>query len=320
MKKILIAADGSKCSQDAARFFSRLPHKDRLEITIVSVINPPHYSYRSYPVESWTDDLLERERESARGAIDRIAELFDGANVSIDRETPQGPVAATILKLAEDGGYDLIVVGAKGHSAVARILLGSTSDDVATHAPCSVLVVRSCGCGGRETTDAKEPSSGFEPVEILIGYEDSPAAEAAIEEFRGTRWGRQSHVTLVSVVPYLYGFFGDIETETQTQRQALGALHRAAEDVRESAGKVETLTIESEHVGEGLVRTVEQRDVDLVVVGETPRGVIGRLLLGSTTRFVLRHVPCSVWITRNRTVGESQDVEATSESSDLSSV
>ena len=66
------------------------------------------------------------------------------------------------------------------------------------------------------------------------------------------------------------------------------------------APKAKTHLVESEHIGEGIVAFSEKNKMDLLVVGETPRNELSRFLMGSTTRYVLRHAPCSVWVTRNR--------------------
>jgi nucleotide-binding universal stress UspA family protein len=60
--------------------------------------------------------------------------------------------------------------------------------------------------------------------------------------------------------------------------------------------------IEHEHIGNGLIKFVNDNQCDLIVVGETPQSTFGRALLGSVSRFVLRHAPCDVWIARNRSV------------------
>lgn len=54
--------------------------------------------------------------------------------------------AEALIEVAEDTGADLIVVGSRGLNAAERFLLGSVSQKVAQHAPCTVMVV--CGDGG----------------------------------------------------------------------------------------------------------------------------------------------------------------------------
>jgi nucleotide-binding universal stress UspA family protein len=52
-----------------------------------------------------------------------------------------GPPGAAIVRVADEGRFDLVVVGAQRHG-VARVLLGSIAEHVARHAPCPVLVAR----------------------------------------------------------------------------------------------------------------------------------------------------------------------------------
>ena len=56
-----------------------------------------------------------------------------------------GPPAQEIVQQAEDWGADLVVVGSHGYGFWSRALLGSVSNSVVHHAPCSVLVVRKPG-------------------------------------------------------------------------------------------------------------------------------------------------------------------------------
>jgi nucleotide-binding universal stress UspA family protein len=52
----------------------------------------------------------------------------------------EGHTVEEILKTAEEGEFDLIVMGARGISRIKEILMGSVSDGVTRHAPCPVLV------------------------------------------------------------------------------------------------------------------------------------------------------------------------------------
>ena len=54
----------------------------------------------------------------------------------------EGDPAQTILDYVKEHGYTMLILGYKGHSAMERLLIGSTVNKVVTHAPCSVLVYR----------------------------------------------------------------------------------------------------------------------------------------------------------------------------------
>lgn len=284
MKKILIATDGSNTSMQAVRFLAHLPHDETIELLIVSVLFVPG-AHQTYLVGDWIETCLARERESADQAYAEIVSLFEGADVKLQHIVREGNPAETIIAIAMEEQPELIVLGATGHSAVARMLLGSTSDYVATHAPCSVLVVR--------PTDALTQQK---QLRIAIGYEESGPAEAALEEFAEFGWTGQTDVRVISVT-YKPDFY-----DVPYEGPSTDFVERAAERLQQVAPKTTGHLFHVDHIGEGLVNYLEDNNVDLVVVGETPRSRLGRVLMGSMTRYVLRHAPCSVWITRNRTI------------------
>ena len=73
----------------------------------------------------------------------RIAEQFKGMSLLISSEVLFGSPESRIVETAEATHPDIIVLGSHGYSRWERLLLGSVSDSVVHHAPCSVLIVRS---------------------------------------------------------------------------------------------------------------------------------------------------------------------------------
>lgn len=62
--------------------------------------------------------------------------------IPIACETQRGHPAKSIVKFADEGGFDLIVVGHSDHSELWGRLLGDTADRISDHAHCSVLIVK----------------------------------------------------------------------------------------------------------------------------------------------------------------------------------
>jgi nucleotide-binding universal stress UspA family protein len=294
MKKVLLATDGSAFAEEAAWFLSHLPHAEKLDLFVLTVLQAPYGNHRHLSPTALAE-YVDRERASASEAYQRIERMFDGANVRVQHMVREGHRGQCIVEASSELEADLTVVGARGRSTVRRLLLGSTSDYVATQASSSVLVVRPTGLreAGR-------------PIRIVLGYDDSAPAAAAIEEFAETQWGRQSDVHLVSVVSYVSAFLNELVVEVdEIKNAAKKAVQQAAARLRPSAPNVHAHLVESDHVGEGLVEFAEEHHCDLIVVGETPHTALGRVVLGSVSRFVLRHAPCSVWITRNKPQSQS---------------
>ena len=290
MKTVLLASDGSHFAEEAAWFLSHLPHQQKLDLIVLTVLQIPYATQRSGTATEIADSL-NQERVSAIEAFERISAMFEGANVSVRHIVREGHRGQSIVDVAEENKVDLAVVGARGRSTVRRLLLGSTSDFVATHAACSVLVVRPTGLREEKR-----------PIRVVLGYEQSGAARGALEEFDETHWGIQSDVRVVSVVSYVSAFLNEIVVDTGDVKKATEeSLKSAVQLLADSAPSAQAEMIDSDHVGEGLVEYAEQQKCDLIVVGESPHSMLGRVVLGSVSRFVLRHAPCNVWITRNRT-------------------
>ncbi len=295
MKKILLATDGSQPARDAARFLARLPHDEKIELIVVSVLVVPGVGVRGSSLAGmgdWIDKWMAQERTSAEQAFADIEAVFEGANVSLTHVVREGFSSEAIVAIARETQPELLVIGATGHSAIARMLLGSTSDYVATHAPCSVLVVR----------PAKAMNQDHR-LRIAIGYEESEPAQAAIEEFAEFGWAGETDVRVVSVT-YQPRFYDAPNVGSSPE-----GVKKAAEQLHAFAPQATGSVVQSDHIGEGLVKFIEEEEIDVMVVGETPRTRLGRVLMGSMTRYVLRHAPCSVWITRNRMIaGASKNV------------
>jgi nucleotide-binding universal stress UspA family protein len=142
--RILLATDGSPCSEAAVREVCTRPWPPGSEIKVVTAINA-----FTIPDPYWTEvmvhDLVERQRTEAPALLEKTAERIRGqvGGLTVVTEVLHGSPRGVIVDEAERWGADLILVGSHGHGMVKRMLLGSVSHAVALHAPCSVEIVRS---------------------------------------------------------------------------------------------------------------------------------------------------------------------------------
>jgi nucleotide-binding universal stress UspA family protein len=145
--KILLAADGSDFGNVAANSVANRPWPANSEVKIVSVMELFH----PYLAEVWavSDNFYEEMDKSikaqATNTIEKALEYFQAANNSdlqVSSEILKGNPQNAILDEAEAWGADLIVVGSHGYTGLKRMLLGSVSQAVASHAKCSVEIVR----------------------------------------------------------------------------------------------------------------------------------------------------------------------------------
>ncbi len=292
MHNVLLAIDGSTPSIEAAKLLAHLPHPDSLDLTVLSVVQRP-FIHSSYATGELLEKAFERDKAFANETFRQVAEMFDGANVKINHAMREGPVGESIVELAGSLKRDLVVVGAKGHSQITRLLLGSVSDHVATHAPCSTLVVRPTGL--HETA---------RPIRVCLAYESSESAVSALEEIAEVPWKTGTDFHLLTVETYLSDFIGQriADEGIEISSHYLEGLSDAKTRLADVAPHAKTHLVKGDHVGESIVTFAEDNAIDLLIVGETPRSAVNRFLLGSTSRYVLRHAPCSVWVTRNRAV------------------
>ena len=145
--KILLAVDGSPCSALAAHEVARLPWPAGSVLKIVSAVEPfaPPMSESVALPQSYFEDIdaafRATAREAVEGALAKLGSRKEDA-LKVETEILRGPAARAILDEAEGWGADLLVVGSHGYGRAKRFLLGSVSQTVASHAKCSVEIVR----------------------------------------------------------------------------------------------------------------------------------------------------------------------------------
>ena len=146
---ILLAIDGSKHSEAAVETLKNFKFSAGDQIKILSVVDmaiPPAIDlYGGYLPN--TSDIEKSARENAEKIVERtiqnIKNSFNLTDVFITSEVLSGSPDSRIVETAEKFHADIIIVGSHGYKRWERILLGSVSNSVIHHAPCSVLVVRS---------------------------------------------------------------------------------------------------------------------------------------------------------------------------------
>ena len=138
-KKILVGYDSSEGSQAALRHALSLAKLSGAEVWALWVKGSlPHYPE--------TVGEIEEEREAAEASFQKIVQelraLEQTRQVEIHADSRAGHPAQTLLRYAEEGAFDLIVLGYKGHSGLWGRFLGHIPDKVSENAHCSVLIVR----------------------------------------------------------------------------------------------------------------------------------------------------------------------------------
>ena len=149
--KVLFATDGSDCSVSAAHAMAGQPWPEGSVFRVLSVEELLAVGNQMaagslsavYPA-SLLEELITQSRDRAHSAVAMAKDILSRAGLTLDRSdaTPLGEPRSVILDMATAWGATLIVVGSHGRRGLDRFLLGSVSETVAIHAPCSVRVVR----------------------------------------------------------------------------------------------------------------------------------------------------------------------------------
>jgi nucleotide-binding universal stress UspA family protein len=137
-ERILVAIDGSDCSNRAYAKALELAVLTQAKLTALAIEGPlPAYAATIGEV-----DEVKREKDAFfTGLAARARREAQEAGLEIDVDVRPGHPAELISRVASEGGFDLIVLGHRGHF-IRDHLLGSTADRVAEHAPCPVMIVR----------------------------------------------------------------------------------------------------------------------------------------------------------------------------------
>lgn len=292
--RVLLATDGSEDAHRAIRWLQMLPLPAGSSILIVTVavVPGPHATFET--VAELRAAAVAEAKRTAERARRVLIRRWPAAEVHVSEGDPR----EEIVRIAEEWGADLVVVGARGLSGVKRFLLGSVSLAVARHAPCPVLVAKG------------EPRKPRVAVVGVDGSEDSLRALrflAALEPKRlVTRLlGVVEDLRYPSSAPsivrsQLNAAIGEMKRERRAELEK--ALERAQRDIEGRVGRVRVAIVDGS-ADDVIVRAANGPGVGLAVVGARGLGAVKRLLLGSVSETVLRYARCPVLIVRRSPKG-----------------
>lgn len=146
-KRIITPVDGSESSKRSAKKAIYLAKKMDVELITLYVVHVPISAYVGPPYSPviYADDTEIKEirkKMKKEGAIvlEEIEEMASKVGLTITKKVLEGSPDEEIIRISKKD--DLIVMGAKGISAIDRIFLGSVSEKVLHNASSSVMVVR----------------------------------------------------------------------------------------------------------------------------------------------------------------------------------
>jgi nucleotide-binding universal stress UspA family protein len=294
--KILIALDGSEGAATARDLVVTLPLPDDTEVHFVAVYQvPTDWAPDLGAGLAWLDDAESAMRETLHETLATMATPFVAAGITPIEHVVRGRAATAICSLARSIDADLVVTGSRGRGVIAATLLGSVAAEVATDAPCPVLVAR-----------------GVSISRLLVATDDSPTAKHIPDRLEawGLLRGLPADVVAVSIsdsptFELIVGLYTLGDDRLAAKRRDLHGRHgRSAEAMAarlSDIGIPATAHVRTGDVAHEILDAARDHGADLVITGSRGLGALDRLLLGSVARNVLTHFDGSVLIMREAT-------------------
>jgi nucleotide-binding universal stress UspA family protein len=275
MKKILAATDvserGSSAVVTAAACAARLGAQMEI-VTVVEVLllppayAPPGLEPREFEPEIITEARAEAEAEAKSSGA-------EGATVHVK----SGFAAPAIVRTAEEIETDLLVVGGHPQPAIARTLVGSTAERVLRIAHVPVLV-------------ANEPRT--EPFHrILAAIDLSKQSRQVLDAAKTMAEADKADLRVLYVLEPLPMMLTEaaVYDEAEHRRHAREQMEAMLEDVGLIADSGVEARMHEGDSGHEILEEAQAWDADLIVMGTHGFGFFDRLLVGSTSVYVLRH-------------------------------
>jgi nucleotide-binding universal stress UspA family protein len=294
--RVFLAIDGSTSADRALDLTAGLPWPQGTVIRLITSVDQPVAAAippTLVPSSEGIDEFAQGLRARGEATLDAAEARLARPGLVIERHVLRGRPCLAIVDEAATWAADLIVLGSRGHSRIASMLLGSTSAEVVDHAPCPVLVVR----------DAEVSS-------VVLAADGSPGAQLA--EHVLTDWPvfKSRPISVITVGPpsfaletempsgfsdaALDAYVSDVEeARTELERIAESSVARLAAAGLKAASHVRTGSPARE-----ILEFALGRPQPLLVLGSRGLGPLARVVLGSVARNVLYHAPGSVLIVR----------------------
>ncbi|GAA0505197.1 universal stress protein [Paractinoplanes deccanensis] len=276
---IVVGADGTAHSKAAVRWAAREAYRRGLPLRVTHVFDW-EWGEARYDMSNGYFDEARKHAEGITGNAVHEARVA-ARDVDVEGDALVGHAVARLLAEAEDA--ELMVLGNRGRGGFGSLLLGSVSRRVATHATCSVVVVR--GRGGDLTEGP-----------VVVGLDASAMADRVLEVAFEEAAGRGARLSVIRAQAPVGYVAGDVELpEPSAEERA-----RVEEQVAPWRAKHPGVPVDVTLVHDGAAAALAEASAhaQLVVVGSRGRGVVTGTLLGSVGLQLLHHADCPVYIVR----------------------
>lgn len=290
LRKILCPIDFSEDSTAAMRVAIRIANERGAELVLAHVFQLPTTLVSEQPILP-SEMYTTLAREAKRGLDDALAHAAYLGAGRVTGALETGAAWAELVEMLErDPSFDLVVMATHGRGGISRVLLGSVTEKVVRHAPCSVLTLR---------RDAATAATTFTKILCPIDFSEASSAATDLAAELHARSITLLHV-IETVIPYGGEPVPALHTD-ELEERTTEELERAARLLQKLGDvPVETIVRDGRPGAEIVAALDHDPTFDLVVIGSHGRTGIKRALLGSVAERVVRHARCPVLVARPR--------------------
>lgn len=269
-ERILLATDGTEYSAGAEQATFSMAQRCGAKLFVLRVVlTNPEY-------EAMAPERVEAEAEAAREFLAQLEQRAEDAGLEHESLLRHGSDPyLEIVEAAEETNVDVIAIGRRTRSDLARLMMGDSTAKVIGHAPCSVFVVPRA---------ARMPQA-----RILVATDGSRLGDAATVAASNLARSCELPLTVVSV---------DVPSHSEERRkEARAAIERVREALREE--KIDVDGVQEEGRPDEVIADIAVRQgVDLIVIGSHGRTGLQRLLMGSVSERVIGRAECAVLVVK----------------------
>jgi nucleotide-binding universal stress UspA family protein len=309
MMKVLLALDQTRISEGAIRILSKLTLPTGSDLFLLHVNPIPQKitglaKERILKISQHVQEVQKDVLEQVRLFLGKVEKTFSRPDVHVYPLVKKGFPGEEILRTIQAKGVDLVVLGTRGYSKAAGLLLGSVSQWVLQEAPCSVLIARPMS---REKKNVRG-------MKVLLATDGSSDSQAAVHFLQTVGLPASSQITILHVVKK--HVFETEQTLTDDKKNE-NEFVKLAEELLEIRGREgakllgqtrkalssHDLTIQERLVygnaAAEILKASRYVRADLIVLGSRGSTGVKRVFLGSVSNKVVLSAGCSVAVIRS---------------------
>ena len=308
--KILLVVDGSSYSEMATRTLKALRLPSRTEVTVMTVV-PEHTFLGGITLGKITGASVKKEaqQQKATELIQGPVQALSASRLKVKSLVQWGNPAEEILRVADERGISLVVMGAKGLTDPLSFRLGSIALAMMKHARASVLLVREKAATVTEASLSRGKTTAINRV--LLATDGSKYADAVILFLLDLPLPRHTEVIVITALQsHLEAWIKTPTLDFRTNQELLANLQAAEEhEARKITTKAEkqfqTKVYKTASIvmrggaAECILVAAKEYKPDIIALGSRGLSGIKSLLLGSVAERVARYANCSVLIGRH---------------------